>query len=110
MNEFRFGCTQFNNDQKRFYANIRDVTGELGIIGLSLAGAAFLWYAFDRPRARFNRLWRAGKWPLCWPHVHLSVDGQLSGFAANIPCASAENFGATGTMRPGTRLLGELRI
>ncbi len=34
VNEFRFGWTQFNNDQKRFYANKRDVTGELGIKGL----------------------------------------------------------------------------
>ena len=35
VNEFRFGYTQFNNDQKRFYAGVRDVTGELGIVGLS---------------------------------------------------------------------------
>ena len=35
VNEFRFGWTQFDNDQKRFYANRRDVTGELGIGGLS---------------------------------------------------------------------------
>lgn len=35
VNEFRFGWTQFDNDQKRFYANKRDVTGELGIIGLN---------------------------------------------------------------------------
>ncbi len=34
VNEFRFGWTQFNNDQKRFYAFKRDVTKELGIIGL----------------------------------------------------------------------------
>src|SRR2546426_2640135 len=34
VNEFRFGWTQFDNDQKRFYANKRDVTGELGIAGL----------------------------------------------------------------------------
>lgn len=35
VNEFRFGYTQFNNDQLRFYANRRDVTGELGISGLN---------------------------------------------------------------------------
>ena len=35
VNEFRFGLTQFHNDQKRFYAGKRDVTGELGIIGLN---------------------------------------------------------------------------
>ncbi|MFN7925800.1 MAG: carboxypeptidase-like regulatory domain-containing protein, partial [Bryobacteraceae bacterium] len=35
VNEFRFGYTQFNNDQKRFYAFKRDVTKELGIIGLN---------------------------------------------------------------------------
>jgi hypothetical protein len=35
VNEFRFGYTQFNNDQKRFYAGVRDVTKELGIIGLN---------------------------------------------------------------------------
>ena len=34
VNEFRAGWTQFNNDQKRFYAFKRDVTKELGIIGL----------------------------------------------------------------------------
>ena len=34
VNEFRFGYTQFNNDQKRFYAGVRNVTAELGIIGL----------------------------------------------------------------------------
>ncbi len=34
VNEFRFGWTQFDNDQKRFYANKRDVTSELGIAGL----------------------------------------------------------------------------
>jgi Carboxypeptidase regulatory-like domain/TonB dependent receptor len=34
VNEFRFGYTQFNNDQKRFYAGVRNVTEELGIIGL----------------------------------------------------------------------------
>ena len=34
VNEFRLGWTQFDNDQKRFYANKRDVTGELGIVGL----------------------------------------------------------------------------
>jgi len=34
VNEFRSGWTQFNNDQKRFYAFKRDVTKELGIIGL----------------------------------------------------------------------------
>ncbi len=35
VNEFRFGWTQFNNDQRRFYAFRRDVTGELGINGLN---------------------------------------------------------------------------
>ena len=35
VNEFRFGLTQFHNDQLRFYANKRDVTGELGIKGLN---------------------------------------------------------------------------
>lgn len=35
VNEFRFGWTQFNNDQRRFYAFKRDVTKELGIIGLN---------------------------------------------------------------------------
>jgi outer membrane receptor protein involved in Fe transport len=35
VNEFRFGWTQFDNDQRRFYAFKRDVTGELGIIGLN---------------------------------------------------------------------------
>ncbi len=35
VNEFRFGFTEFKNDQQRFYANKRDVTAELGIIGLS---------------------------------------------------------------------------
>ncbi len=35
VNEFRFGVTQFHNDQLRFYANKRDVTGELGIKGLN---------------------------------------------------------------------------
>lgn len=35
VNEFRFGYTQFDNDQKRFYAGVRDVTAELGIAGLS---------------------------------------------------------------------------
>lgn len=34
VNEFRFGYTQFNNDQKRYYAGVRNVTAELGIIGL----------------------------------------------------------------------------
>ena len=34
VNEFRSGWTQFNNDQRRFYAFKRDVTKELGIIGL----------------------------------------------------------------------------
>ncbi len=34
VNEFRAGWTQFNNDQQRFYAFKRDVTKELGIIGL----------------------------------------------------------------------------
>lgn len=34
VNEFRAGWTQFNNDQRRFYAFKRDVTKELGIIGL----------------------------------------------------------------------------
>jgi len=34
VNEFRFGWTQFNNDQRRFFAFKRDVTKELGIIGL----------------------------------------------------------------------------
>ena len=34
VNEFRFGYTQFNNDQKRFYAGVRNVTAELGIVGL----------------------------------------------------------------------------
>ncbi len=35
VNEFRFGYTQFNNDQKRFFAGVRNVTGELGINGLN---------------------------------------------------------------------------
>ncbi|MEO8128632.1 MAG: TonB-dependent receptor [Bryobacteraceae bacterium] len=35
VNEFRFGYTQFNNDQKRFYAGTRNVTAELGINGLN---------------------------------------------------------------------------
>ncbi|MGH8248830.1 MAG: hypothetical protein ACREUU_20670, partial [Gammaproteobacteria bacterium] len=34
VNEFRFGYTQFNNDQRRFYAFKRNVTAELGIGGL----------------------------------------------------------------------------
>jgi hypothetical protein len=34
VNEFRFGWTQFNNDQRRFFAFKRDVTAELGIAGL----------------------------------------------------------------------------
>ncbi len=34
VNEFRSGWTQFNNDQQRFYAFKRNVTKELGIIGL----------------------------------------------------------------------------
>lgn len=33
-NEFRFGVTEFHNDQLRFFAHKRDVTGELGIVGL----------------------------------------------------------------------------
>ncbi|MCC6368917.1 MAG: TonB-dependent receptor [Bryobacterales bacterium] len=35
VNEFRFGFTEFKNDQARFYAYKRDVTGELGIKGLA---------------------------------------------------------------------------
>ncbi len=35
VNEFRFGLTEFHNDQKRFFAFKRDVTGELGIRGLN---------------------------------------------------------------------------
>ncbi len=35
VNEFRFGWTQFDNDQRRFYAFKRDVTGEIGINGLN---------------------------------------------------------------------------
>jgi hypothetical protein len=35
VNEFRFGWTQFDNDQQRYYAYKRDVTGELGIKGLN---------------------------------------------------------------------------
>lgn len=35
VNEFRMGWTQFNNDQRRFYAFKRDVTSELGIAGLN---------------------------------------------------------------------------
>ncbi len=35
VNEFRAGWTQFNNDQRRFYAFKRDVTKELGIVGLN---------------------------------------------------------------------------
>ena len=75
VNEFRFGYTQFQNDQQRFFAFQRNVTGELGIIGLTCwcrrpgeprrsALAWHLWLRRNRER------------PICPAVPHFPVDRQ----------------------------------
>ncbi len=40
VNEFRFGYNQFQNDRVGYFTFVRDVSSELGIVGLSAFGAA----------------------------------------------------------------------
>ena len=76
VNEFRFGYTQFNNDQKRFYAGVRNVTAELGIIGLD-SPVELSWGTPSIGLGTWpHQFWGAGQRSVRWTYVDLSMDRQ----------------------------------